>query len=202
MDTIAQHPRDLRLLVQASGPPPSGLTVLSERHIAIAANLRLTLRVIGESHWVTLAGAGRRLDEVLACYQPHLPGALYGGAIPPAGELEVRAGGYGCRVWAAPLDGQVEAAGRGPAMLELRFPHPHGGRELPFTRLWWERDPSGRALTWHSIHCYALPGGDLAVRSQTRLDLRRWALAGLPAAGAVATTHTVAPGGAGAKGNP
>jgi Protein of unknown function DUF2617 len=172
MHVVAQHPRDLRLLVQTLGEPPSGLNVLSERHIALGPQQRLTLRIIGESHWVTLESAGQRIDEVLACYQPRAEGALYTGAIPPAGALGVTAGDYTCSVWTVPLDAQVNAYGRGADTLEAVFPHPYGGADPPFTRLWWVHDPATDTLIWHSIHAYALLTGPLAVRSRTRLALR------------------------------
>lgn len=200
MNVIAQHPRDLRLLVQASGPPPSNLRVLSERQIALGPQHRLTLRVIGESHWVTVAGAGGRVDEVLACYQPAGGGALYSGALPPAGWLKVSAGDYACSVWATPLDARVAARGRGPTMLEVAFPHPHGGADLPFTRLWWEHNEAAATLTWHSIHCYALPEGPLAVISRTRLALRGLARTGPALAHAVSITQPPPQPGTGARG--
>lgn len=200
MNTIAQHPRDLRLLVQASGPPPSGLRVLSERQIALGPRHRLTLRVIGESHWVTVAGPGGRVDEVLACYQPAGGGALYSGALPPAGWLKVSAGDYACAIWAAPLDSRVAARGRGPAALEVAFPHPYGGAEPPFTRLWWEHDPAAGRVAWRSIHAYALPDGPVAVISQTRLALAGLAAAGPALAPAVSITQAPPRPGTGARG--
>lgn len=200
MNVIAQHPRDLRLLVQASGPPPSGLRVLSQRQIALGPQHSLTLRVIGESHWVTVAGPARRFDEVLACYQPAGAAALYSGAVPPAGWLKVSAGDYACSIWTAPLDARVAARGRGPAALEVAFPHPHGGAELPFTRLWWQHDSAANTVAWHSIHCYALPDGPLAVISRTRLALRGLARSAPDFAHAVAVTQPPPRPGTGARG--
>lgn len=162
---MVQDPGDLILGVMDSAKVPAKLNVLRS-HAFTTRGIRVTMRIIGESHWVTLEHGQRVLHEVLACV-PIAPSAcVFHHAFRKVEECSYQQQRYAVQATLTPLTEEIALRGLGESAIEVKFPHPFNGTSLPFTRIWWDADTE--QIRWWTTHTYPLPGETIAVLSGSR----------------------------------
>ncbi len=167
---MIQNPSDLMLGVMSSTDVPARLNVLRS-HTLVATEIRVEMRIIGESHWVTLQHGDRVLHEVLACV-PIAPSAcIFHHTFRTVQELSYGHQRYAVQAMLAPMTEQLAARGSDKPSIEVAFPHPFGGTPLPVTRIWWHSDHT--QMRWWTIHTYPLHDETVAVLSASRYVVSR-----------------------------
>ncbi|MBX3066716.1 MAG: DUF2617 family protein [Anaerolineae bacterium] len=174
LPAIIQHPRDLRLCVVA-GEFRDPLTVLAQRTLEIGA-LRLDLRIIGESHWVTVSSAGKPLfHEILACMELDSKRCRHQHIFSDLRAHQVRRRGYQVAVTIdqpvddAPMPDDAEA-------LVVNFPQIYGIQ--PQTHLYWQAQISDQRVRWWTLHTYPQTHSVTRVYSSSLVDFGQLATGG------------------------
>lgn len=165
LPAIIQHPRDLRLCVVA-GEFRDALTVLAQRTLEIGS-VRLDLRIIGESHWVTVSSAGQPLfHEILACMEMDATRCQHQHVFSDLRAQQLKRRGYQVAV---SIDQPVEPT-PDPAAAEalvVNFPQIYGAQ--PQTHLYWQ--VSDQRVRWWTLHTYPQPQTVTRVYSSSVLEL-------------------------------
>lgn len=165
-----QCPDDLQLVLVRSQNFPLGVHVLQAQTISVA-DVGVTFRIIGESHWITVRRADEVWHEVLACVPvPQCP-LEFAHAFDRRASCAYTNHGYSVQVMQVPLTAEIARRGQIGAHMEVVFPHPQGGELLPFTRIWWHVAP--KQIQWWTIHVYPLERETIAVLSESRYDLQQ-----------------------------
>lgn len=163
-----QDPRHLILGVLLTSTLPVDVRIVCERRIQ-HQDLELTIRVIGESHWITLDAPGSQmLQEILACVSLPADGCSMYHPFKESQRCQYRHGPYSVRVWFEPMSQAIAERGAGANHLEVSFPHPFGHADLPFTRVWWSL--SDTLVRWWTTHIYVAEHSTIAVLSESRYE--------------------------------
>jgi hypothetical protein len=169
MDTIFQDPRDLILGVKNDDNPITQLTVLLTKSL-VHRGYDVTFRIIGESHWITLSRQGKIvLQEVLACVKLEHVVWSHEHSFDDGREHQFVTEGYAVSIGFIPFTHAITRLGRGLEHLQLNFPNPLGGEQLPFTRIWWSL--SDGSIRWWTIHVYPQEHMTTAVLSVSEFAL-------------------------------
>ena len=163
MDIKYQDPKDLYLGV-TSAHKIQDLTVLASAELELG-DLSIVFRVIGESHWVTISRKGAVVfQEVLACVDLEGPHWQHQHSFQNGKTHSWAYGDYEIRVTFEPMSEAIARFGN-TQQLEVRFPHPLGEGDAPFTRVWWE--VGSDQIKWWTFHVYPLKLETIAVLTKS-----------------------------------
>lgn len=179
MQPILQYPNDLRLVVLCGGVV-GPLTVLEQQNVS-QDSVQAVFRIIGESHWISIYQHGVLLmHEILSCSDEPYPHATHVHAFTDVLPHFYRGSQYSISVQFTSLK-EVQPE---QSKMVVLFPNPLGHGPVPYTSIDWDFNSTG--LTWNTTHFYTLPQGNVAVQTQSHLDL---ALSSSTACTSERTTH-------------
>lgn len=165
LSPVAQDPRGLMFGVLSTPHLPCEVRIVREQHVQLdGADVRL--RIIGESHWITLSHQdGSLLHEMLACVSLPPAACVVHQSFAELQPFQHQQVGYSASVRFMPMQHRLVGLGAGQEQIEVVFPRMLSDDCSPFTRIWWT--VSAEIISWRTIHVYPGTSGPLAVLTES-----------------------------------